>query len=483
MAQRNLVNMREVTQVVAENPNTLLDAGVEIGQEIMRQSQEAKINESLSQAQLDLNAMQSQYQTDFEADPMGGLTEYKKNRKAVFDKYAEGISPLYRRTWEDNARKIAQQNDATQQGWALKQTRVNTVNSINKSMKNNFLQANLDGQKFGGSDDGEISAFLNFENSKKSLMEWGSKNVGQETTEGMLENYENDYLKSFVSGVSDSNPQKAARLLEDEKIRTRFKSDEIDTMENVIKKNIKRQQIGKLSEEVNNEDQLSELVLSDGGDYYTKRLQIDTMEMSGKISTTSAAKARRVLTSQKNVDALTNSDDMADIVNQMYDLNAMADTSSEDYLVGIRNVRDRILSDQAAGKLKPDDAKKLNSQLRTLTAQKTSQATTNAAMGFYDSNQKFSALPPEYRGAATRELFYKSHGQDFTPQQLDIEANKIIDNVKRGIRTETVKRLDNMKQPDVEFLKTKGYTMDDVAETAKIYGISEQQVIQRMKAR
>ena len=94
MANRNTVNLREVTQVVAEQPNDLLEAGVEIGQQIMKQHQEAKINESMSQAQLELNALQSQYQIDFEADPMSGIGEYKKNRKAIFDKYAEGISPL-----------------------------------------------------------------------------------------------------------------------------------------------------------------------------------------------------------------------------------------------------------------------------------------------------------------------------------------------------------------------------------------------------
>lgn len=482
MAQRDTTNFREVTQVVAKNPNTLLSAGAEIGAEIMRQGQEAKINENMSKAQIELSALENKYQIDFENDPLGGMEEYKQNRQAIFDNLGEQISPLYRKYWNDASRKITLQNDATQQGWALKQTRVNTVKAVNQSMKNNFFQANIDGQKFGKSDESEINAYINFENSKSALAAFGNKNLGETTTASMLSDYGKDYIKSFVSGVADSNPKKAAQLLADEKIKSMFTSDEIDTMENVVKKSAKRAEVGSLFEQMNNEDKITDLVSAQEGDYFSKRLEIDTMEMNGQISTTTAEKARRVLTSQKNVDNVTSTPVMAEIVNQMYDLNAVADTSSEDYLNGVQNIRNRILTDQEKGKLTPQDAQKLNGQLRTLTAQRTAQATQSVAMGFYESNQKFNNLPPEYRGEATRQLFYKSQGQDFTPEQFDAEANKIIDNINKGIRQETVKRLDKINAPDENFLKSIGASMDDVKETAKIYGISEQEVIQRLKA-
>jgi hypothetical protein len=482
MAQRDINNFREVTQVVAKNPNTLLSAGAEIGAEIMRQGQEARINENLSKAQIDLSALETKYQTDFESDPLGGMEEYKQNRQAIFDGLGEQISPLYRKYWNDATRKITLQNDATQQGWALKQTRVNTVKAVNQSMKNNFLQANIDGQKFGKSDESEIGAYINFENSKSALAAFGNKNLGETTTGEMLSDYGKDYVKSFISGVADSNPEKAAQLLASDQVKGMFKSDEIDTMENVVRKSAKRKEIGSLWDEMQNEDKATEIVSNEEGDYFSKRLEIDTMEMKGQISTTTAEKARRVLTSQKNVDNVTSTPAMAEIVNQMYDLNAVADTSSEDYLNGVQNIRNRILTDQEKGKLTPQDAQKLNGQLRTLTAQRTAQATQSVAMGFYESNQKFNSLPPEYRGEATRQLFYKSQGQDLTPEQFDAEANKIVDNINKGIRQETVKRLDKINAPDEDFLKSIGASVDDVKETAKIYGITEQEVIQRLKA-
>jgi len=138
---------------------------------------------------------------------------------------------------------------------------------------------------------------------------------------------------------------------------------------------------------------------------------------------------------------------------------------------------------QAKGKINPQDAQKLNGQLRTLSGQKTASATQNVGLGFSDSSKKFEQLPPQYRGKATRELFYETQGQDLTPEQIEIKANGIVDKIKGGIRNDTVQRLNKLSSPDEDFLKTKGYTMQDVKETSDKYGLSEQEVIQRMKAK
>ena len=483
MANRDTINFREVTQQVVENKNGLMLAGAELAADIVRQGQEAKITENFSKAQLDLNALQTQYQIDFEGDPMGGMDGYKQKRQEIFDTYAEQISPLFRRTWNDNTRKLAYTNDATQQGWALKQTRINTVKAVNAAMKNSFKQANTDGQNFGNSDETEIGAYVNYEGSKQNLEGFASKNLGETTSSKMLSGYSKDYMKSFIAGVAETNPKKAAGLLESEAFKDRFDTDELETFENVIRKSMKRQKLGSLFQEIDNEDKATEIVTNPEGDYFSKRLEIDQMEFSGQISTEAATKARRVLTSQKSLDSLTNSDDMADIVNQMYDLNAMADTNSEDYLVGVQNVRNQILDMQAKGKLNATDASKLNSQLRTLTSQKTSQATQSVGMGFYDSNQKFNVLPPQYRGKATRELFYRTHGQDLSDEQMNVEANKVIDEINGSIRNETVRKLKQVSTPDADFLKAKGYSLEDVKETAKKYGLTEEQVIQKLKAK
>jgi hypothetical protein len=482
MAQRDTTDFRTVIQKVNENPSGIMNAVAEIGSEIIRQGEEAKINENLSKAQLDLNKLQFDYQTAYESDPLKGVDEYKEKRSEIFQKYGSEISPFYERYWNENTRKIEQTNDATQQGWALKQTRINTVKAINTSMKNSYQQANLDGQKFGASDDTEIGAYVNFETSKQNLAAWGNRNVGETTTAGILDGYDKDYMKSFISGVADKNPKKAAALLEDDGVKKMFTSDEIDTFENVIKKNAKRNELGSLFQQMDNEDKVTDIVNDPEGDYFSKRLQVDTLEFENKISPTAADNARRVLTSKKNVDSVTHPEKMSDIVQSMYDLNSIADMSQEDYLKGVANVRNDILTAQANGDLTPQDVQKLNGQLRTLTGAKVAGATQSVGMGFIDANKRFEMLPPQYRGKATRELFYATEGQEMTPDQINEKANGIIDNINSGIRNDTVQRLKKLQTPDEDFLKTKGYSMDDVKETAAKYNMTEQEVIKRLKA-
>lgn len=483
MANRDTTDFRSVIQKVVESPNQIMNVVADVGSEIIRQGEEAKINENLSKAQLDLNKLQFDYQVAYESDPLKGIDDYKEKRAEIFQTYGSEISPIYERYWNENTRKIEQANDATQQGWALKQTRVNTVKAINASMKNSYQQANMDGQKFGASDDTEIGAYVNFETSKQNLAAWGNRNVGETTTAGILDGYDKDYMKSFLSGVADKNPKKAAALLEDDSVKKMFTSDEIDTFENVIKKNAKRNELGSLFEQMNNEDQLTNVVNDPQGDYFSKRLQVDTLEFENKISPTAADNARRVLTSKKNVDSVTDPDQMADVVQSMYDLNAIADISQEDYLVGVANIRNDIMDRQANGKLSPADAQKLNGQLRTLTGAKVAGATQGVGMGFTDANKRFETLPPQYRGKATRDLFYATQGQEMTPEQINEKANGIIDKINGGIRNETIQKLNKLQTPDADFLKTKGYSMDDVKETAAKYNMTEQEVIQKLKAK
>ena len=222
MASRDLSNFRSVVSQVTENKDSLLNLGASITESIVRQGQEAKINESASQVSLELTALQNQYQIDFEGDPMGGLEKYKADRQKIFDGYGKGISPLYGRQWQETTRNMAARNDAMQQGWALKQTRVNTVNSINTSMKNNFSQASADGMTFGQRDDADIESFINFAASKTELEKFGDRNLGEETTSSILETYDEDYMKSFLSGVSEVNPLKALSLMDKDAVKNGF---------------------------------------------------------------------------------------------------------------------------------------------------------------------------------------------------------------------------------------------------------------------
>lgn len=219
MANRDLTNFRQVINQVVEQPDQSLSVLADVGEDIIRQGQEAKIAEGLSNAQLELNELQTQYQIDFEGDPLGGMDEYKERRKEIFARHGEGISPFYRRHWEDNVRQISTRNDALQQGWVLKQTRTNTVQSINTSIKNNLLQAETDGRNFGADDAAEIEAFVNYGTGREALIDFAERNLGASTAAAMFESYDDDYMKIFMSGVINENPVKALQMMENDAVK------------------------------------------------------------------------------------------------------------------------------------------------------------------------------------------------------------------------------------------------------------------------
>lgn len=228
MAQRNIETYRSSIQQVApqegiEDQNPLMAGLAKVGQDIIKSSQEAKITENFSKAQLELNRLNTQYQIDYENDPFGGLEKLKEDRKAIFDNLGQDISPFFKKPWQDSTRELTIKDDAQTETWAYAQTKKNTVRSINQSIKNNMSQATVDGQNFGNSDTDELGTLLNYAQSKQKLIQFGDANLGSGTTTDILEDYDDDYLKSFIGGVSDTNPIKALRLMEDEDVKSSFR--------------------------------------------------------------------------------------------------------------------------------------------------------------------------------------------------------------------------------------------------------------------
>ena len=223
MARRDLNNSPTVLDntVDLSSENTKI-AVADFAEGILRQNEEAKIAKNFSRAQLDLNALDYQYRIDYQGDPMGGISKYKEDRASIFKKYGSDISVLYKRTWQEKTMGLEEKFDAAQQGWALEQTRVNSITSVNETIENNFIQAGMDGRRYASSNAAEIESFLNYGISRTELEEFGAKNIGSETTKKLLKTYDEDYMKSFLSGVAETNPAKALSVLEKDTVRNSF---------------------------------------------------------------------------------------------------------------------------------------------------------------------------------------------------------------------------------------------------------------------
>lgn len=224
MAQRDLSTFNSVSQQVVENPSGLADVAIEIGEQIITRSQEAKINENLSKAQLGLSALDNQFRIDNEGAPFDPQknAEYKQARKELFNTTSEGISPIFRRQWNEKTNALANRSDIGQQAWAFKQAHVNTINSFNTSIENSLLLAEENGRRFGSGDITDFENLLDFKTARDNLEGSVRGVIGDASTDIILKDFEEDYLKKTISGIASEDPTEALRILDTEGVRSSF---------------------------------------------------------------------------------------------------------------------------------------------------------------------------------------------------------------------------------------------------------------------
>lgn len=224
MAQRDLTNDRSVIQQVAEQPDALLNQAASIAEGILRQGEEAKLTENFSQAQLDLSALDSRYRLDNQGDPTNknARSKYDADRQKIYDGLGGNISPFYKRQWQDNTRQLNDSNDATRQAWALKQTQVNSVSSVNKAMQNGLRQATLDGEALGAGVLSIEDVLVNHANSVANLNNYAQANLGETTGTEAVKDYNEDWLKTTISSMSLTDPVGALAALDVAAVKNSF---------------------------------------------------------------------------------------------------------------------------------------------------------------------------------------------------------------------------------------------------------------------
>lgn len=484
MAQRDFDPDVPTTDVTPLNASTNLMLGLsEVGAKAAEASEQSKLLMYGAQAHAAFKGLDAQYRMKF-ADSPGSpeatdwLTE---QRKQVSDSLGSNISSFYQREWQNKVTELGSASDISNDMWGVHQNYHNAINNTNVAMKTYLDVGNQDGQAYGVSPATDGGNVMNFLQARQNLTDGAQAFIGADKTDALLKNFDTDYAKSFVAGVAQSNPQKALQLLQMPEVQQHFSTQDQTDMIDVINRTQKAQKLAATMSLTANDGQLTGLVNDPNSTYYEKRAQIDQMDMQGTISPTAAAKARRVIKSSDDLDTQTDTPVMSGIVNQIYDLNANAATNGDDYLRGIRNIQNQILDKQGDGSLTSRDAIKLQNQVRTLSSAKLASATQSAGLEFYDANQKFNVLPPEYRGDATRQLFYAQDGANMTPQQLQASAMGIIDSINQQRRTATQASVKAATQGDGDMLKGFGATMDDVNETARLHHISPEEVLRQLR--
>lgn len=487
MANRDLNFDPAPTKIVAENPTTpaIETAVMGIASTLAEQSAQSKLLAQTSKAAVGYKQLDAQFRMKYADDPTNadGLKELNENRQTLADSLQEGIPSVYSREWQNKTIDLAKQSDVSNELWTAHQQRTNTVTNVNSSIQTYLDSANHDGAAFGQSGGGDLAGAMNFLSARANIEKFGVPTLGADKTGVLLKTFNKDYVKSFIAGVAETSPVQASQLLAAPEIAQHFTTEERGDMVDLVARVKKQQQLQKdLGVTVNNTG-LTDLVNNPDSTYYEKLATIDKMELQGTITTSAAGKARRVIKSSADLDSQTDTPEMANIINQIYDLNANSASNASEYLRGVRNVQDQILDLQASGKLTAPDAGKLTKQMTELTNKRVSDSTQQVGNEFYEANQKFNTLPPEYRGQATRALFYAADGKNYNKTQLSNQADTVIDTINQKRRSQALKIASDTAMADGAFLRSIKASPGDVTATAQKYHISEQEVMRQLRAK
>tara|TARA_R110000803_G_scaffold1977_2_gene6493 strand:+ start:2691 stop:4430 length:1740 start_codon:yes stop_codon:yes gene_type:complete len=211
-----------------------------------------------------------------------------------------------------------------------------------------------------------------------------------------------------ISVPNPSNPEEVIKLSADDadaliaKIEGRqesFEQGEIKKAEETLEQD----RFTQIANYQTSMDVVTSSVLTDD----QKLLQIATDELRGNIAPAGAVLLRRYVNSAAKLTAVTSSDFVADIIDRAYDLSASYDYegNSTEYLGGMNNLREDILTGAATGNLSQVDQTKLENTLRSLSAAKVAGATTEIADNYFAAKEIIKVLPLDLRGVATRKLF------------------------------------------------------------------------------
>ncbi len=117
---------------------------------------------------------------------------------------------------------------------------------------------------------------------------------------------------------------------------------------------------------------------------------------------------RRYVTSEKAVNAKTNSSIYGAIIDRIYGLNAdlSLQANNADYLEGVQSIDEFIKEQRTVGALSRDDEVKLQKEMRNLTEAKQAGAISELALSYTSANRIIiDNTPPELRNDVRARLF------------------------------------------------------------------------------
>lgn len=218
MASRDLSNFRTVTQVQPKLTGQGLMMAGEMGQQIIKISEQSRIAKSLSDAQLDLNKLDTEFRIQNESNPADAqaIEGYKKQRQGILNGYRGGIASIFVNDFDNKAMDLEANSDFQMQQWQFKQAQINIVTDIDEMAQNNKNLLATKAIEYAKTGQGDLDAILDFQQSRQQLIDFGLQSgaIGTESLNKVIAGYDQEMASSFLGVLASENPYRAKAVLD-----------------------------------------------------------------------------------------------------------------------------------------------------------------------------------------------------------------------------------------------------------------------------
>lgn len=242
MAQRQLAQ-RTVTDIVLPDDSKAEMWGnvakiAQGGLAIKEKVDVANMNDFAADANLQLMKTTNEWRVANESNPFDDKaietlnSEYSK----IFSQYDDKVGLMSRGQWQQVSQKMIKQQQADNLSWGTQRTVKNAENRVNSAIKKHTQMA----QELGKTGDLK-KAEETYLAASQGLKSFTTGLIGAETEATLMEDFRKDYMKSFLVGKAQTDPDGALAILESEGIAEKIgDADNVTLLKNLAIKQKKQ---------------------------------------------------------------------------------------------------------------------------------------------------------------------------------------------------------------------------------------------------
>lgn len=349
--QREFFNTQPKVNTLGAVASALEPAAKTYKRQLVEQ-QRVKIDTESTKARVEIDNLVNQWQLQNQSRPDDpeARAQLKSDIQDILNRYGSQIDPVAKIDWDRTAGKLSSAYEFGMNTWARNQRAENVKLDVAENINANLTLARNSGRS--GNLDAGLSDYIN---SYHQLYNYASRNMGETEARKLLLDYEEEFMGSFITGLSETDPQAAMEALKRPEIAASFKNQGAqDVMMKIVNKQIALRNFQNKTNEFLTEQKLATELDNLPTD---KALQV-LEENEGSVSSRFFKAKQKALLSNKGISAETRAETAAEIMLDIADL--PTDPSEiEEYYKKSNNILTKIEDEYAAGDLTTADKKRL----------------------------------------------------------------------------------------------------------------------------